>query len=451
MPIINDSGNETIFLGNTPVVEVRLGGQLLWPTQVAKPPIEIVEIGSPVLNVSPVPEIRLPSISKESQDLLPALGIVSAVSLPQFSGIEIPCSGSTLPTRAEIVNEFNKLAQIPSKLKAYSIQEPDLDAEIQKQIDDMVANIEDTMEGIGDILSPHWKKGEIRNWQKEADDAWNELITDYHIYVPAKMLEMVSKLVPINFQVNVLGINVDVLRILEKGEQENIQQQIENQIDQYYNMLPQEYQSFNGDFGLICDEYKARVTWQYFKSEIVSLVTGLLHDSFGKLIDKFKEIWDTLGLPSLPDLLDFDVESFIRGQVDSAKQKAEQHKQDAIAKAESLEQEVNNFDLQSEAYGMVVDQLEGVSLFGMSLLDVIGGEIDETVKMAEKDIDNLVKSARDFAAQWDKKLLFDWVEKVKKFFNAIGLGKLMDIVVLTFCDVLPLIGIPTSFDVELPV
>ena len=105
------------------------------------------------------------------------------------------------------------------------------------------------------------------------------------------------------------------------------------------------------------------------------MVTGLLHDSFGKLIDKFKEIWDALSLPSLPDLLDFDVESFIRGQVDSAKQKAEQHKQDAIAKAESLEQEVNNFDLQSEAYGMVVDQLEGVSLFGMSLLDVIGGEI----------------------------------------------------------------------------
>ena len=143
-----------------------------------------------------------------------------------------------------------------------------------------------------------------------------------------------------------------------------------------------------------------------------------------------------MGLPSLPDLLDFDVESFIRGQVDSAKQKAEQHKQDAITKAESLEQEVNNFDLQSEAYGMVVDQLEGVSLFGMSLLDVIGGEIDETVKMVQKDIDNLVKSARDFAAQWDKKLLFDWVEKVKKFFNAIGLGRTMDIVVLTFCDVL---------------
>ena len=139
------------------------------------------------------------------------------------------------------------------------------------------------------------EEGEIRNWQKEVDDAWNELITDYHIYVPAKMLEMVSKLVNINFQVNVLGISVDVLKILEKGEQENIQQQIENQIDQYYNMLPQEYQSFNGDFGLICDEYKARVTWQYFKSEIVSLVTGLLHDSFGKLIDKFKEIWDVLG------------------------------------------------------------------------------------------------------------------------------------------------------------
>ena len=87
----------------------------------------------------------------------------------------------------------------------------------------------------------------------------------------------------------------------------------------------------------------------------------------------------------------------------------------------------------------------------MSLLDVIGGSIDETVKMAEKDIDNLIKAARDFSANWEKELLNVWIKKIKSFLDAIGLGKLLDLLTLTLCDVLPLIGIPTSFDVELPV
>ena len=265
------------------------------------------------------------------------------------------------------------------------------------------------------------------------------------------MLEMVSKVIPIGFEVNILGINIDVLKILEEEEQNNVIKQIEDEVDRFHAMIPAEYQQFKGEFGLKCDEWRARCTWQYVKSEIVKFCTKTLHEAFGALIDKFKEIWDTLGLPSLPALLDFDVESFIRAEIESAKQKAEQFKTDAKKDLDEIEQQINEFDLQSEAYGMVIDQLEGVSLFGMSLLDVIGGDIEETVKMAEKDIDNLIKSARDFAANWEKELLNVWIKKIKSFLDAIGLGKLLDLLTLTLCDVLALIGIPTSFDVELPV
>ena len=40
--------------------------------------------------------------------------------------------------------------------------------------------------------------------------------------------------------------------------------------------------------------------------------------------------------------------------------------------------------------------------------------------------------------------------KIKKFLDAIGLGKLLDFLTLTFCDVLELLGVPTSFDITLP-
>ena len=513
MPIINDSGNDTIFLGDTPVVEVRLGGQLLWPTQVTNPPIEIVEVTLPNLNVKSIPNSTLPAFKKKDLDLLGSLSsgglsiggvnditlpALAIPALPMLSGIQIPCEGGTLPTRADIVNEFNKLLQMPSQLQVWVDTLPDFEAEvkakaaeleaqalakkeeleakatnaegeiqaqieaeiaeIQEQIEGIIKDVEEVIDLITDILSPYWKKGQVRNWQKEADDAWNELIQEYHIFIPAKMLEMISKVIPIGFNVNVLGINIDVLKILEEEEQNNIIKQIEDEVDRFHAMIPAEYQQFNAEFGVKCDEWRARCTWQYVKSEIVKWCTNSLFAAFDTLIGKFKEIWDLLGLPDLPIPLGFDVESFIRGEIESAKQKAEQFKEDAKnadklleKELDDIEQQIRDFDLQSEAYGMVVDQLEGVSLFGMSLLDVIGGDIEETVKMAEKDIDNLIKAARDFAANWEKELLNVWIKKIKSFLDAIGLGKLLDLLTLTLCDVLPLIGIPTSFDVELPV
>ena len=36
----------------------------------------------------------------------------------------------------------------------------------------------------------------------------------------------------------------------------------------------------------------------------------------------------------------------------------------------------------------------------------------------------------------------EWVNLVKKFFNAIGLGAILDLLTLTWCDVLKLIGMP---------
>ena len=541
MPIINDSGNQTIFLGDTPVVEVRLGGQLLWPTEVVAPPkggedpIDIVEITLPNLNVKPIPNSTLPAFKKKDLDLLDeistvglsvgglidvALPALALPALPALSGIQIPCEGGTLPTRADIVNEFNKLAQMPSQLQVYIDSLPDIEeklkaekarleaearakgeeleseiesavqseiAEIKEQIEGIIEQIEEVMDLISDILSPYWKKGQVRNWQKEADDAWNELIQEYHMFIPTKMLEMISKVIPIGFDVNIIGIQINVLKIFEEQEQTRIISQIEAEVDKFHAMIPAEYQQFKGEFGMKCDEWRARCTWQYVKTEIVKWCTNALFAAFDALIGKFKEIWDALGLPDLPVPLGFDVESFIKGLIDEAKQQALQYKEDLIAegeklvgeidqikqdienapekieqeiedlkkdiegKAEEIRKEIEEFDVGDAAFNILIDKLEGVQLFGMSLLDVIGGEIEETVKMAEKDIDNLIKAARDFSANWEKELLNVWIKKIKSFLDAIGLGKLLDLLTLTLCDVLPLIGIPTSFDVELPV
>ena len=381
---------------------------------------------------------------------------------------QLPCDGSTLPTKAAFVQIYNDICMVPSKLKAYSVENPDLDAEAKKKIEDVTKQVEDFVEAQSLILSPYWQKGEVRNWQKEANDAWSELIDEYHIFIPVKMLDMISTIIPVSFSVSVMGISVDLLKILEKDEQERIKKEITDEVDRYYAMVPEGYQYYKGEFGIECDEWKGKLTWAYFKNELIKWCTNLLQSAFGALIDNFKSIWDTLGLPSLPVLLEFDVETWIRDQIDAFKEQAKGELARIKAQLEQLEEDLKTStdDIKKQiddqiakikddienftVNGFIVKQLQGVSLFGLSLLDIIGGEIDTNVVVPEDQINEMVRAARDWFAQWQKELINLWIKKIKSFLDAIGLGSLLDFLTLTFCDVLGLIGIPTSFDLTLP-
>ena len=403
--------------------------------------------------------------------------------------IELPCSDSTLPSKADFVNMFNQIAKIPTdlemqineyrtqieakvndaekKLKGLSLEEIEkgIDKEIGKaqlqaieELESKIEELEDIMEGIADLLSPYWKKGQIRDWEKEAEDAFDELIQEFHIFVPVKMMEMISKIIPVEFTVDVLGIDIDVLKIFTEEEQNRIRQQIEDDIDKFYNMVDSEYQYYKSEFGLLCDEYKAKLTWQYIKSEIMDWVTNSLFKLFDKLIGKFKEIWDALGLPDLPIPLSFDVASWIREAVDAAKKKMDREIQRIEDQAEQLQEDIENFDAQKEIEKVkqqMVDEIMDLSIplpspFDISLKEIMGGDIDKTVISIEQEIDKLVTAARDWKTISMKELFNIWVKKIKKFLDAIGLGKLLDFLTLTFCDVLELLGVPTSFDVALP-
>ena len=403
--------------------------------------------------------------------------------------IELPCSDSTLPKKADFVNLFNQIAKIPTdlemqineyrtqieakvndaekKLKGLSLEEIEkgIDKEIDKaelqaieELESKIEELEDIMEGIADLLSPYWKKGQIRDWEKEAEDAFDELIQEYHIFIPVKIMEMISKIIPVEFTVDVLGVQIDVLKIFTEEEQNRIRQQIEDDIDKFYNMVDSEYQYYKGEFGLLCDEYKAKLTWQYIKSEIMDWVTNSLFKLFDKLIGKFKEIWDALGLPDLPIPLSFDVASWIREAVDAAKKKMDREIQRIEDQAEQLQEDIENFDAQKEIEKVkqqMVDEIMDLSIplpspFDISLKEIMGGDIDNTVISIEQEIDKLVTAARDWKTISMKELFNIWVKKIKKFLDAIGLGKLLDFLTLTFCDVLELLGIPLSFDIDLP-
>ena len=442
--------------------------------------------------------------------------------------IELPCSDSTLPSKADFVNLFNQISKIPTDLKMqvneYRTQirskiddaekklnglslkeiEKGIDKEIGKaelqaieEIESKIEELEDIMEGIADLLAPYWKKGKVRDWEKEAEDAIEELIQEYHIYIPLKMLELINKIIPISFEVPILGLTIDVLKITDPAYQEELVNQISGYTEEYfakleqleadfksgkleqdaydsakgmlndeaakvldaiYKLVPEELRYYDGEFGLVVNEYKAKLTWKYIKSEIMDWCTNTLHKMFTKLIEKFKEIWDALGLPKIIDLLNFDAETWIRLQIDLAKEKMNREIERIEDQVEQLEKDIEEFDSDEEISKIkkqMIDEIMDLSIplpspFDLTLREIFGGDIDKTVISIEQEIDKLVAAAKDWKTVVVKELLNIWIKKIKKFLDAIGLGKLLDFLTLTFCDVLELLGVPTSFDITLP-
>ena len=330
---------------------------------------------------------------------------------------------------------------------------------IISEIEDTVKDIEETIETVTDLFSPWWQKGNVRQLEKEAEDAFTELTQEFHIFIPTKMMEMISKIVPVEFTVPVLGLSIDVLRISDGAYQEELKGQI---TDEMYALVPEQYRYFDGEFGVECAEWKQKLTWSYIKNEIMEWVTNSLFKLFDTLIGKFKEIWDALGLPDLPVPLSFDVAEWVRSGIDAVIAKKDKEMQRIRDDITQLETDVKNFDAQKE----LEDQLDSIqndiiteigelsiplpSPFNISINDMMGGEIEGKVQCLEDKIHQMVTAARDWKTITMKELFNIWLRKIKKFLSAIGLGKLLDLLDLTLCDVMSLVGLPLSVEIPLP-
>ena len=392
----------------------------------------------------------------------------------------------SLPTKEDLVNAINKIAQIPSKLKVEMVKlGEEITADVKEQIEDVIKTIEEFIETISKILSPYWKKGQTRNWQKEANDAITEFIQEFHIYVPTKIAEIITKIIPISLTFDLFGLSIDVTRIFDPSYQKELQDQISGMseswkkkleklkqdlqdgkitaeefkeqmdkltalksqiIDKFYKLIPENMRGWGSEFGVQCDEWKAKMTWQYIKTEIQELLTKGLFKVFGKLVSKFSKIWKLLGLPDLSALVGGDID--VGALVDAAIKSLVKKRDDILKKLQNpnLLSDAKEKLLKelTEAGTGITDAIGEISIFGFNIMAIIGGKIDTTVKSIEEEVVELKLALKDFVANWQKKLMFDWVVIVKKFFNAIGLGAIFKPLFFTLCDLLKLIGFPPS-------
>ena len=255
-------------------------------------------------------------------------------------------------------------------------------------------------------------------------------------------------------------------------------------------MVPEEFRQFDGEFGVLDNKAKAKIVWNYIKTEVKKYMQNTLTAVFDTLIGIFDKIWSLLGLPSLPfsqliDIMTFDIKALVDSVIQALKDQWKELKEmlqtdigklndkieklkeeladpdismeDHIKKTEELEKLIQEKkDLENKLIeeggkfrSLIREKILGLNLFGFSISSILG-EIKSTTASIEEEVSEMLLALEDFKLNWHKKILFDWVKIVKKFLSAIGLGSLFEFVFLTWCDFLKLIGMPMSIDLKLP-
>lgn len=362
---------------------------------------------------------------------------------------QIPCNGSLLPTKAELVGIFKQLANIPSlltveiekiKREAEFAASEEIRRQLLAKIDPLLAQIDKVVSIIEEIkgilgefpIFPHLSIPDIE-WERRI----TQLIQNFHGFVMAKIMELINAVLPINFVINVLGLAIDIVRVFtDSAYRAQLVQQVIDNISSLFGILPEIYKVYEGiKYGIYSVEMQARAVWSYIMAQLQNGAMNLIYNALGGLIKKFKTIWDALHLPALIDLLTLDVPGIIQGLIG-----------DLIEKAKNAPEALKNA-IRRE----IIEKLKSITLAGFSLLQIIGGEIVDFVDSIETKIERFIEALRDFGEQWPMYLIKLWMNKITAFLNAIGLGALLQWITFDFCKFLKLLGVPTSISVDVDI
>ena len=490
----------------------------------------------------------------------------------------LPCPTEdifSIPSVEDLLKPLLEIAQLPDKLDAKlalmkkekeeeivllvkKLENPDLTAEeraaileeiriaedyvdnvimgeLFEQFRDIKKSIEKYFDKLQKLLSPYWKETEgKKNLQQELTDAIDELVADFHMYIPNKVSELIGKIVPLSLTINILGLSIDIVKLvttpsyrneitdqiagknfvtqiiskrkrlaeinkelmnaknmtveeieaLEK-QKEQLEEEIlaleekrTKHIDKFFNLIPEAQRKFDGEIQELNNDARAKLVWDYIKKEMKEWVLNAHVKAFEKLIDMFEEIWDVLGLPKLPfsqiaELLSMDISALLetltaelkrrfqttaselRGKIKDIDKKLETETDPATIEKlneEKRELEQKLIDEKGKYLRALEDHVLGfeIPIIGMTVGEIIGGESISTTSSLEERLARFQASLEDFKQNWMQKLLFAWVKIVEKFLSAIGLGAIIDLLLLTMCDFLKVIGNPFAIMINIP-
>tara|TARA_Y100000361_G_scaffold134184_1_gene133064 strand:- start:920 stop:1852 length:933 start_codon:yes stop_codon:yes gene_type:complete len=225
----------------------------------------------------------------------------------------IPCPATLIPTKAEITNAFSKIAQMPSRLEleGLSLELEGLSDEADK-IRDEAGKIRDVLDDLKKPFSAYYPdfKG-IEKPEIEWEFAVTRFLQDFNVYVPVTMMDIISKVVPIEFTVNVAGLDIDLKSMLTSDGKIALRDTIREEIDSVKNFLPQELKNFQGINGVEIPELQVEVSTQFIHTKLQNLATGNVFSGVNAVLGKFE-----LTKIKMPAVGDFDIASALGGEID---------------------------------------------------------------------------------------------------------------------------------------
>ena len=229
-------------------------------------------------------------MSTEATTTAPAVVDIPAIS----------CPAVLLPTKADLTQMGKDLACMPGKLRAMiETQAVQLGAEAVEQLEKEIEQIEEVVDLMRDIAGGSaFDSFQIKEWEIEM--AFDKMFQKFPVYVQTEILKIISKVLPIDFNIPIpgLGISVDLLKFVSDpdykanlraeltGFGDNIKAQIaeldpealgaekymeevnrlrNSVIDPLYELLPDEWKSFSGEFGMEINELKGDALMAYIE------------------------------------------------------------------------------------------------------------------------------------------------------------------------------------------
>ena len=313
------------------------------------------------------------------------------MSTPTLTIPQLECPAVLLPTPANLVNYFKGLA---SYAYTYEIEE--------------IKEILETLKPIFDPYDPKFKKLEIPEIEWEI--RIQGLVDEYSSYVQSQLLKIVADLVAIEITVEILGIEVDVIKFAtDRSYLNTLFDSIDLDIDNLYDLLPPEYKLYKDKFDSL--DFKKKTVKDFFKEKVKDFQTG-------NFIQGLKDLGLGFTLPTDP------------------KAAAKLAIQTIIAdETKDIEQQI--------------EDLKNIQIGPFTIEQILGGEISEKVEISEFSRDRLIKKLINFAQDYFAYLLKEVLSKITDAIEAIpGLDDIIAFLTLDFCKFLEIIGVPKT--IELP-
>jgi hypothetical protein len=363
----------------------------------------------------------------------------SSTTTPLFEIPNFDCPGTILPTRENLHKIFTSLANIPSKIRVLVAQlneqvrqairagQSQIVAQLNTQIASLMAELTKILgfiKAIQDLISKvvNTVQDPILSTIRAPEIEWErrsaELIKEFHLWVQVKILQLVSKLVPINFVVSVIGISIDLVKfVTDPSYVSSLKNQITGSVGSFIKLVDEKYQYYYDKIvNFQVPELQAESVIQYIKAKLTELANDLMTGGMGILIKMFKKIWKVLGLPAIPDIT--SIKEAIRSVVDSV---------------------WNSLKGQPKK---LIDALLDLPLFAGITVRQLIGNIDDIISSPERTLARILDAINDFAVHYPKYILMQWMSIIMKFLKRIGLGAILKWILFTFCTFLNLVGIP---------